>query len=287
MRKGKKKIMAIITFKSNELKETGQTLSLVATATQMAIEHSYKILVVSTNFKDQTVENCFWELDKLNKPIINTKGHASVGVDSGVEGLIKVLVSNKTSTEIVKNYSKTILRDRLDVLLSPNTEEYQEYMQICENYPEILKMANRYYDLVFVDLSNRMKEELAQNIINISDVIIFNITQRLKNINDFMELKETDEFYKRKNVMLLLGRYDGHSKYNVKNVTRYMKEKEQLLAIPYNTLYFEACSEGKVVDYFLKLKNIDENDRNHFFISEVNRADETLLFKLQELQMKI
>lgn len=279
--------MAIITFKSNELKETGQTLSLVATATQMAIEHSYKILVVSTNFKDQTVENCFWELDKLNKPIINTKGHASVGVDSGVEGLIKVLISNKTSTEIVKNYSKTILRDRLDVLLSPNTEEYQEYTQICENYPEILKMANRYYDLVFVDLSNRMKEELAQNIINISDVIIFNITQRLKNINDFMELKETDEFYKRKNVMLLLGRYDGHSKYNVKNVTRYMKEKKQLLAIPYNTLYFEACSEGKVVDYFLKLKNIDENDRNHFFISEVNRADEALLFKLQELQMKI
>ena len=37
--------MAIVTFRSNELKETGQTLSLVATAAQMAIEHSYKILI--------------------------------------------------------------------------------------------------------------------------------------------------------------------------------------------------------------------------------------------------
>lgn len=279
--------MAIITFKSNELKETGQTLSLVATATQMAIEHSYKILIVSTNFKDQTLENCFWELDRLNKPIINTPGHASVGVDSGIEGLIKILASNKTSTEIVKNYSKTVLRDRLDILLSPNTDDYKEYTQICSDYPEILRMANRYYDLVFVDLSSRMQENQAQDIINISDIIIMNITQRLKNINDFIELKETEEFYKKKNIMLLLGRYDSHSKYNIKNVTRYMKEKKQILAIPYNTLFFEACSEGKVIDFFLKLKNIDENDRNHYFISEANRVDDSIIYKLQELQVKI
>ena len=279
--------MAIITFKSNELKETGQTLSLVATATQMAIEHSYKILIVSTNFKDQTLENCFWELDRLDKPIINTPGHASVGVDSGIEGLIKILASNKTSTEIVKNYSKTVLRDRLDILLSPNTEDYKEYTQICSDYPEILRMANRYYDLVFVDLSSRMQENQAQDIINISDIIIMNITQRLKNINDFIELKKTEEFYKKKNIMLLLGRYDSHSKYNIKNVTRYMKEKKQILAIPYNTLFFEACSEGKVIDFFLKLKNIDENDRNHYFISESNRVDDSIIYKLQELQVKI
>ena len=278
--------MAIITFRSNELKETGQTLSMVAVATQMAIEHSYKVLIVSTNFKDQTLENCFWDLNKINNAN-NFSEKAKVGVDSGVEGLIKVLVSNRTSTEIIKNYSRTVLKDRLDILLSPVTQDYKEYTQICENYQEILKMANRYYDLVFVDLTNRMNEEQAQNIINVSDVIIFNITQRLKNINDFMELKETDEFYRRKNVMLLLGRYDAHSKYNVKNVTRYMKEKKQILAIPYNTLYFEACSEGKVIDYFLRLKNIDENDRNHIFVSEITRANASILFKLQELQIKI
>ena len=42
--------MAIITFKSNEIKETGQTLSVAAVATQIAIEHNYKVLLVSTNF---------------------------------------------------------------------------------------------------------------------------------------------------------------------------------------------------------------------------------------------
>ena len=114
--------MAIITFRSKELKETGQTLSLAAVATNMAIEHSYKTLIVSTNFKDLVLENCFWELDRLNKPIIAAQGPTRLGVDSGIEGLIRVLTSNKTSTEIVKNYSRTILRDRLDMLLSPNAE---------------------------------------------------------------------------------------------------------------------------------------------------------------------
>ena len=278
--------MAIITYKSNELKETGQTLSLVATATQMAIEHSYKILIVSTNFKDQTLENCFWELDRLNKPIITKDGRASVGVDSGIEGLIKIIQSNRTSSKIVRNYARTVLRDRLDILLSPVTEDYQEYTQICTNYPEVLRIADRYYDLVFVDLSSRMHAEEAQDIINISDIIMINLTQRLKNINDLMELRANDDFYKRKNIMMLLGRYDGHSKYNVKNVSRYMKEK-QILAIPYNTLFFEACSEGKVIDFFLKLKNIDESDRNHNFVSETNKVDDAIIFKLQELQMKI
>ena len=280
--------MAIITFKSNEFKETGQTLSLVAVATQMAIEHSYKILIISTNFKDQTLENCFWKLDKKNKPIFTDfQIRTFVGVDSGVEGLIKALVSDKSNVGVVKNYSRTILRDRLDVLVSPNTTNYEEYTKTSSNYPEILQMASRYYDMVFVDLSNRMHEKEAQDILNISDLVIYNITQRLKTIDDFIELKDSDESYKKKNIMLLLGRYDAHSKYNIKNVTRYMKEKKMVLAVPYNTLYFEACSEGKVIDYFLRLKNIDANDRNYYFISEVTRVTEAVILKLQELQMKI
>lgn len=278
--------MAIITFKSNERKETGQTLSLVAVATQMAVEHSYKILIVSTNFKDQTLENCFWELDRLNKPIMANQ-KVNIGVDSGVEGLIKVLVSNKTSNDIVRNYSKTVLRDRLDILLSPVTEDYNEYSQICREYPEILRIADRYYDLIFVDLSGRMDERNTEDIINVSDVIVVNLTQRLKTINDFVELRENNDFYKRKNIILLMGRYDAHSKYNIKNVTRYMKERKEILAIPYNTLYFEACSEGKAIDFFLRLKNLDENDRNRLFVNEANRADDAIIYKLQELQMKI
>lgn len=279
--------MAIITFKSNEIKETAQTLSIAAVAAQMAIEHNYKILLVSTNFKDKTLEECFWDVNKKT-PLVNMMGKpAAVGIESGVEGLMRVMASNKTSPEIVKNYSKIILRDRLDVLPSPSITEYKDYENIAAAYPEILQLANRYYDIILVDLSKRMSEQYAENIIQISDIVVVNLTQRLKSIDDFIELREAEEFYKRKHIMLLIGRYDSFSKYNTKNITRYMKEKKPVNVIPYNTLFFEACSEAKIIDFFLRLKNIDELDRNYLFIKEVTNMGNNIIYKLQELQMKL
>ena len=279
--------MAIVTFKSNELKETGQTLSIAAVATQMAIEQNRKILVVSTNFKDQTLENCFWEVGKTVNEVLNKDKKAAIGIESGVEGLMRVLASNKTSPEIIKNYSKIVLRERLDILPSPVTQVYSEYEAILSQYPEMLKIANRYYDIILVDLSKRMPKNCADEIIAMSDVVVVNMTQRLKSIEEFMELREQDEFYKRKNIILLIGRYDNFSKYNVKNITRYLREKKTVSVTPYNTLFFEACSEGKIVDYFLSLKNIDESDRNHLFIKEVNNNVTAIIDKLQELQMRL
>lgn len=281
--------MAIITFKSNEIKETGQTLSLAAVATKMAIEHNYKILIVSTNFKDQTLENCFWELEKLNSTAVGLGGEQvkRVEVGTGIEGLIKVIASNKTTPEIVRNYSKIVLRDRLDVLLSPRTSDYKEYEKIAAIYPEVLQMANRYYDLIFVDLSKRMDETQAENIVQISDVIVVNLTQRLQAIDNFIAAREENDFYKKNNIMLMIGRYDKHSKYNKKNITRYLKERKTVAVIPYNTLYFEACSEGKIIDFFLNIKKVDETDRNYIFAEEANNMANDIIFKLQELQMKL
>ena len=278
--------MAIITFCSNETKETGQTMSLAATAAYMAIEHNYKILVISTDFNDLSLENCFWEYDKIRKAS-TIKEDEKVGIESGIEGLIKALISNRTSNEIIRNYSRIVLKDRLDILLAPTTKVYQEYIQIAESYTDILQTAKRYYDLIFVDLSKKMPRKVAAEILKLSDILVINMTQRLKTINDFMELRETNDFYQRKNVMLLMGRYDKNSKYNIKNVTRYLKEKKMISVVPYNTLYLEAASEGGIIEFMLKAKNVtDELDSNNIFIKELKKLDENIIFKLQELQMK-
>ena len=152
--------MAIITFKSKEIKETGQTLSIAAVATQMAIDHNYKILVVSTNFNDKTLEDCFIEEEKNTH--IKEKP-AAVGIESGVEGLMRVLASNKTSPEIVKNYSKIILRDRLDILPAPSVTDARDYENIEAAYPDILQLANKYYDIVLVDLNKKMINKYAED----------------------------------------------------------------------------------------------------------------------------
>lgn len=280
--------MAIITFKSNETKETGQTLSIAAVAVQMAIEHNYKILVVATGFNDKSLEECFWETGPKSSPLASAMGNPTpVGIVSGVDGLVRVMASNKTSPEIVKNYSKTILRDRLDVLPSSYMKEYKEYENVAASYPELLQLANRYYDIILVDLSRKMTAKNAEKIVQISDLVVVNLTQRLKSIDEFIQLRETQEFYKRKNIMLLIGRYDAFSKYNTKNITRYMKERIPVNVIPYNTLFFEACSEAKVIDFFLRLKNTDVTDRNYLFIKEVVKTGSDIIYRLQELQMKM
>ncbi len=280
--------MAIIAFWSNEEKETGQTMSMVALSTYMAIEHNYRILNVSTSFQDGTLENSYWDLNKAEQ-LVKTiaQDNKQVGLESGVEGLIKIINSNKTSTNIVSNYTKIVFNGRLDVLCAPKTNRYEEYQQMMEYYPNILQVADQNYDLVFVDISKRMPQEQVKQILELSDIIIVNITQRLKTIDELIKLKEENDFFKKNNILLNIGRYDKFSKYNVKNVTRYMKEKKDIHAILYNTLFFEACSEGKVAEFFLRLRRIDEEDRNALFIEEIKRLAKDLIFKMQELQIKL
>lgn len=57
--------MAIVSFWNNSKKETGQTYSAVAIATEMSIEHNYRILEISTGFQDKTTERCFWEEKRI------------------------------------------------------------------------------------------------------------------------------------------------------------------------------------------------------------------------------
>ena len=77
------------------------------------------------------------------------------------------------------------------------------------------------------------------------------------------------------------------SKYNVKNAQKYIGEKT-LVTVPYNTLFLEACSEGNILEFMLRAKNVtDESDTNNIFIKEIKSIDEGIIFKLQELQMKI
>ena len=280
--------MAVISFWGNSEKETGQTISTIATATLMAIDHNYKILEISTGFKDRIAEESFWEPSKtaeLHKILgMNSKKNT---VESGVEGLVRIIQSNIARKGIVENYVKVVFKDRLDILPSPKTEDPKEYLDIVNNYPSIIEFANQDYNMVFVDVDKRMPGETQKSILIESDVIVVNISQGLKSLNSLMELREVNEMFKKNNVLILIGKYDRFSKYNVKNITRYLKEKKQVSAIPYNTLFFESTTEGHVADYFLRYRNMsDKTDRNAIFVDETKKTCENIVYKLEELRMR-
>ena len=286
--------MAIVAFWSDEGKETGQTMSMVALSTYMAIEHNYRVLNISANFKEQTLEHSYWDMSKMDnllKGISNDLKRAGElrqdSFESGVEGLARVISSNKTSNSIVSTYTKVVFKDHLDVLCAPKTQEYEEYRSICQLYPDIIQVANRDYDMVFVDVSRRLPEESSRAILELADVIVVNITQRMEILNKINELKEGDEFFKQKKIIYNIGRYDKYSKFNTKNVSRYIGEKREIYCVPYNTLFFESCSEGKVAELFLRIRKVDPEDRNATLMEELKRFSEGLIFKMRELQVKV
>ena len=279
--------MAIVTFWGNGKEETGQTYSVIAIATSMAIEHNYKILLVSTDFDDNTLEGCYWEVDKIEAKLAGITQNKT-DVSTGIEGLAKAVLSNKTSPEIITNYTRIVFKDRLEVLPGIKTKDYEEYKKIKPIYSDILQLANKYYDLILVDLNKGIDDEFNREILNMSDLVVVNLTQRMKTINDFIELRGKNKAFEATNVMTILGKYDRFSKYSGKNTARYIGLKKELCTVPYNTLYFEACNEGKAADYFIRFRKIDdETDRNATFIYKKKKTVERIIYKLQELQMKM
>ena len=208
-------------------------------------------------------------------------------IETGVEGLGRVIRSNKITPDIITNYTKAVFKDRFEILLG--CEEQPSDGTVIETlYPNIMKSANQYYDLIFVDLDENVDEETKKTIIHDSDIIVINMSQRLRSINKFLELKKKNQVITSQKTLILIGRYDRFSKYNSKNISRYLGEKNQVLTIPYNTLFFEAAEEAGVPDLFLKFRrNLDSEDRNAFFIEEVKRASENIVYRLQDLQMKM
>jgi len=278
--------MSIVTFWNNGTEQTGKTLSLVAICTQLAIEHNYRILVISTGYRDENLDRCFWEQKKVKKNRGLFGPNTNVGMNEGFSGLAKIMKSNKLAPEHITNYTKIIFKDRLEILPTFKGEK-DEYDDIMRYYPDVIGLANNYYDLVFVDLDKQLQEDVYNTILENSNLVIASLSQRLSSIHKFMEIKQEKPIFNSQKALLLLGRYDKFSKYNIKNITRYLGEKNKVLTIPYNTLFFEACEEASVPDLFLKFRKMDEDDRNGFFIAEIRRTVENIIYRLEDIAMKM
>ena len=278
--------MAIITFWSDGKEQTGKTLSLAAISTFMAVEHNVKILIISTTNREETLSNCFF---KRNKSKINQetmlRRQGIAAIDTGMSGLVKMARSNKVTPAMIKNYTKIVFRDSLEILFSGKKTSNADLEQY---YPEIIKSAGQFYDYVFVDLDSNISPVNQKEILNVSNVIVANINQKISSVDAYMQELRENEALDSKKIVTLIGRYDKFSRYSAKNIARYMRQKRIPIAIPYNTLFFDSAEEAQVPDLFLnyaKSKALDKEDKNYIFMTEIKRAEETIIYKIQEVQM--
>lgn len=272
--------MSIVTFWGTGKEQPGRTMAVAAIATNMAIERNKRILVVSASSSNETLKNCYWS-DTIEKKTSMFRVGNGVELDNGIEGLTKIIQSNKISPNLITDYTKVVFKDRLEVLLGFDDKTLHTPENAAKIYKEVVNLAEKYYDMVIVDLDNEPARAGADEILNKSDVIVAMTSQKISSIKEMKEKIGTS--LPSGKTMLVIGRYDKQSKYNTKNLLRMLNEKKEMLIMPYNTLFFEAAQEGTMADLFLKLRRIeDKNDGNNFFIEHVKKITQEILKKIDE-----
>lgn len=278
--------MAIISFWSADSKATAQTLSMVAVATHMAIEHNFRILVVDATFKDDTLERCFWKLEG-KKSLAKDLNMGKMDISSGAEGLVSAVASNRTTPEIIPNYTRVVLKNRLDILCGLETDNEQEYEKSISHYMSLIKTANKYYDFVFVDLPKTLNNNHITKILESSNIIVYPFIQNLKLIDSYKEKLVKEPILKKGNVIPVLTNADEKSKYNVKNASRYIGAKKELASIQHNANFMESACEASVANFFLKTRlATTPQDKNSEFIKSVAGVSKQILEKIEELKYK-
>lgn len=272
--------MSIIAFWNQSEKENGQTLSIIAIANQMAIEHNYRILVVDACFSDKTMERAFWKM-KENKTV-KILNAGKIDISSGAEGLVSAVASNKATPEIITNYTRIVYKNRLDILLGLKTEVEEDHEKALMLYKDLINAANKYYDLIFVDVQKGYRRPSSKALINQANIIMYTMPPNLANINNYLELREKDEIIGSRKVIPLLAKSDEESSYNVKNTSRYIREKGIMPCIPYNVRFMEATNEARTSKYFTSQKLSTSKTGESFFI-EVEKACVAIIDKIKEL----
>jgi len=277
--------MAVVTFWNNNTGKIGQSHSVLAIATYMAMEHNYRILLISTGYNEDVSMQAFG-LRKSSKRVNFNRNMISMDTETGIESLSKLALSNRLTPDIISNYTKMIFKQRLEILSGPLGGDYNKIYESCI---DIINNARSGYDIVFVDLNNGYEDNTTREIINMSDIIVMNIEQKMSDLDEILRLK-SEKIISNKKTLYLLNRYDRFSKYTAKNVSRYIGERKETLTVPYNNLYAEAVEEGTLADMFLnpRIRKIDNiEDKNGFFMNELRKDSEAIVYKMQELQMRV
>ncbi len=277
--------MPITTFWSNNKETIGQTVSAASMATEMAIEHNYRVLLISADFNNTTMLDCFGAQESNKEILKGLIRKPQINLDSGINGLLKMASSNRVTPEIIHDYTKIVYENRLEVLYSPTDINENDKKATMERMKNIIMNAARYYDQVIVDLRKGLETSEQLEILALSDVIVFNINQRIDKITEALQIKEMNGLYDR--VVWNICKYDKNSKCNTKNLLRTVLKRQTICETPYNTLIYDACGDGKIAEMLLNFRTLRDEDENLTFINRIKELQEAVLLKYQERRSRL
>ena len=269
--------MSVVAFYTCGKDQTGNTASAISLATYMGIVQNKRVLFISTALNNSEIKKALWPTQTVKKGLFGMNTNYGAGVnDNGIEGLDRIIRSNRISPDIITDYTRVALKGRLEILQGYNGSE-EQYKEIQKQYMQIISLAKQIYDTVIVDIDKELEAKTKLEILNGVDIVVAMATQKIDSISNVIRTMAEGVAFKKSNSILTIGKYDDKSKYNAKNISRnILRTKDIINTVPYNTILFEEMQEGRLIDMFLRFLNLGEKDENTFFVDEIKRLKEDI-----------
>lgn len=246
----------------------GTTANLLSIALYIALKEEKESMITQTNFS----------MNHLELPLIGENFHnEDIFQDTGIDSLSRSIKAAPLDKETINNASYTLL-PKLN-LLPGTTKNNRDFFEsdIDKVIINIIASVEKFYELVFVD-TNSGQNSISQKALRTSDLIIVNLSQNKKVIDDFFN----DYNFDPKKVFYIIGNYDRRSKNNLRNIRhQYRKHinSNNSAVIPYNTEFMDALSDGNLIDFMKKNINANKDSKNGYFMENVSLAAEKILKK--------
>mgnify|MGYP000152127756 FL=1 len=269
--------MPRVVFWGPDTSMTGNTHAAVAISTVMSVVHKASCLLMQGNFDSKKIETSYTLYDQLK---------ASGALDNanlGVSALIRLVTSNKLTSDAIQNYAKPVLKGRLDILYGMTAKDKDGYNDLVNNLPYITRKAAEIYDLVFLDLPKGMSQKFVRDTLADAEIVVCICNQDVIKLDEFFNKVSAVEELKDKQKIYVIADYESKSRFNIQNIKIKYRIKEPIYAVPHNYLFADACNTGTVIDFVYKNINADSRDYNGYFLSQTNEVV-SRIFELSKLK---
>ncbi|MCX7572122.1 chromosome partitioning protein ParA [Tumebacillus sp. DT12] len=267
--------MGQVAFWGSAHGQVATTANVIASATIIGLEYSLRTLVAHTHWSRSTLEAAF----------LKHAAHREESLfdfsDTGIDALERLARSGRLSPEIIQDYTKPILKDRLDLLSGTTKPDEEMFASIHEVIPGIFATANRFYNLSLIDVNSGHQNTLTKAVLGSSDLIVVNLNQNISLLERFFSKEDWPDVLNEKPFIIVLGQYDAESKYTATNIARRFRYKGPIYTVPYCTGFMDACNDRNVLDFFLRNRYVAKGHENYAFIQEVSKLGKAILEHLK------
>ncbi|PLR70522.1 hypothetical protein [Bacillus sp. UMB0728] len=246
----------------------GTTANIVALSSLFALEQPYRTLITQTQHEYMNLESLFLKEQRAN------------GFDDGGMAALERLVKSKMlKPEAVSDYTDTIFKNRLDLLVgnpqsNVSSEEKEHFLRT------VMQVAKHHYDILWIDNHSGIERPATRTLLNDADLVVVNLPQNRYILERFFSGQDFPEELQNKPYIVLIGLYDEKGAFSLRNIKRKFKVKAPIFGIPYVTGYRDASNQQEVAQYFHRHLQVKQGEESYSLISSLQKVNTNIAKQL-------